>query len=154
MGFRNPEILLVVLSLFYMILMLIVSFVEFSGRDALKHLSILDKEIPYWACGLLSVFLVISSYFALALWRIFVRTATRADIYGQRVDSCLNTTKKLSLLDFYMIFNCVIVLLWAGVAYWISEKEFWFIYGAFAPLAIMFFAKGYVYFVLNEYDYF
>jgi len=38
-GFRNPEILLTILTLFYMILMLVISFADFQGLD-LKHLEI------------------------------------------------------------------------------------------------------------------
>ena len=43
---------------------------------------------------------------------------------------------------------------WAGVAFWATDQGFCFIFGSLGPLAMMFFAKGYVYFVLNEYDYF
>jgi len=57
-------------------------------------------------------------------------------------------------MDFYIIFNFCLCMCWAGFAFWATDKGFVFIYGALAPFSIMFFAKGYVYFVLNEYDYF
>ena len=48
----------------------------------------------------------------------------------------------------------VVVELWAGCAWWVTEDPFWFLYGGLAALALLYFARGYVYFVLNEYDYF
>ena len=54
----------------------------------------------------------------------------------------------------YMFLNLVMALLWAACAWWATDWEFWLLYGGLAALALMFFARGYVYFVLNAHDYF
>ena len=87
-GFRNPEVLLTILTLFYMILMFVVPAVE-SSLPELRHIIVAGAELPYWGCGLLTVLMALSLYAALALARILIRTATRADIYGAEVQSCL-----------------------------------------------------------------
>ena len=44
--------------------------------------------------------------------------------------------------------------MWCGIAYWITRKAHLFMYGLMGPLILMFFARAYVFFALNEYEVF
>ena len=86
--FSNPEVLLLLLSIFYMILMIVISSIELKGVTLSPVAVTLSdgsrKELSYWAIALLSTILVMSVFFIVSLFRISVRKAKRTEQYGQK----------------------------------------------------------------------
>ena len=87
-GFNNPELLLILLSILYFILMCVAS--AMGGDDNITGTAIKTVDftvnktykLEFWQAGLLSIFLVVSLYFVIALIRIYSRKATGAEQYS------------------------------------------------------------------------
>ena len=109
-------------------------------------------KLEYWQVGLLSNFLVISFYFVLALYRIYVRKATEAEALDQK-KSCLKKWKQIGPMGFFSTFVFLVCWIWGLVAYAITSQAYLTLSMAVGSMALLSFCRGYVYFILNEYDY-
>jgi hypothetical protein len=86
----NPAVLLLILSVFYILLLLAVTIMEAAEMQGLelKRVSV-DAENPertlgYVVAGFLTVVFVFTFYFFLALFRIMVRKAGQTDLYSRK----------------------------------------------------------------------
>lgn len=53
-----------------------------------------------------------------------------------------------------MAISFLVCCIWSGIAFWVTRKPYCLVVGTVGPLAIMLYARGYVYLSLNDFDYF
>lgn len=116
-------------------------------------------EIGYVGFAGLTILLVISYYFIVALWRIMVRKAKSTDLYSAKNAppksfTCYCKNRIFDVMQFYMAMSFIVCCMWSGIAYWVTRKPYALVIGTVGPLAVMFYARGYVYLSLNDFDYF
>ena len=105
--------------------------------------------------GLLSIFFVLSFYFFVALIRIYARKATGAEQFGEaKKKSILRKFDFIGPMGFFIIFVFVICWIWGLILYAITSIAYFIVFGTLGSMAILAFTRGYVYFTINEYDYF
>mmetsp|Transcript_25040 Transcript_25040/g.38848 ORF Transcript_25040/g.38848 Transcript_25040/m.38848 type:complete len:519 (+) Transcript_25040:941-2497(+) len=154
----NPEVLLLILSIFYVVLMAVISTIEITGvylSPFVLQGATEKKEFEYWVVAFLSILLVFSFFFLVGLFRISVRKAKRIEQFGaQSSVSMFKQVSFLSLLSFYEVFSFIACAIWSGIAFWITEEEYYLIYGVFGSATLILFARAFVYFALNDFDYF
>lgn len=88
-----------------------------------------------------------------------VRKAKQTDLYSKRnvADNAFTCYKKnpyIDILTMYILISFILCAIWSGVAFWATSKAYVLIGGLIGPLVIMFYGRGFVYFALNDFDYF
>jgi hypothetical protein len=127
------------------------------ATPATYYTAIGECSIPLkpWHVGLLSIFFVTSFYFMIALFRIYARKATGAEQFGEaKKKSILRRFDFIGPMGFFIIFVFIICWIWGLVLYAITDIAIFIVLGIFGSIAILAFTRGYVYFTINEYDYF
>ena len=104
---------------------------------------------------MLSIFFILSFYFFVALFRIYARKATGAEQFGEaKKKSILRRFDFIGPMGFFIIFAFTICWIWGLILYAITGYAYTIVLGIFGSIAILAFTRGYVYFIINEYDYF
>jgi hypothetical protein len=157
---QNPELLQLVLTIFYFVLMLIVSAVDFKGVQLQPAIVMpktpYERKFEYWEVAGYSVLLVCSWFFLVGCYRQLIRKAKRMEIYDLRESqtSFFNRFRdQLSLLSFYLIFSWLAFILWSTLAFWITRWVEFILFGIFGSGCLLCFARAYTYFALNDFEY-
>lgn len=167
-GFNNPEFLFFLLSLLFFILMIIVKFVDLkqfgiiiapftivwtSYNKKTKLVEVNPTIIDYPAVGGLSIFLIGSFYTMVALFRLSARKITGADKY----DSNKSVFGKFKYIGPMGIFNILCFLcftIWGVLAHQLTKKAYLISLMALGSMGLLAFARGFMFFILNDFDYF
>lgn len=161
----NPAVLLLILSVFYILLLVAVTIMEAAEMEGLelRRLSVdaanPERTLGYVVAGGLSVLLVFTFYFFLALFRIMVRKAAQTDLYSRKNApansfTCYKKNPHVDIMTAYILISFILCAIWSGVAFWATSKPHVLIGGLIGPLVIAFYGRGFVYFALNDFDYF
>lgn len=161
-GARRPELLLGILTVYFAALVGIVSSIKIAGVD-LKPIQIPQqdgsaaKELSYPVVAGLSVVLAISMYCFASFYRLLVRKATRMEIYDSRktaTASCCTGKDCLSLLGLYLLLSFTCCTFWSVFGFWITKRLQYLYLGILGSASFLAYVYAYLYFVLNEFDYF
>ena len=83
----NPELLQLILTIFYFILMLVVSAVEIKGVFLMPAIVMpgtsMEKEFEYWEVAGYSVLLMLSWFFLVGCYRQLIRKAKKMEVWDK-----------------------------------------------------------------------
>jgi len=129
-GARSPELLLGILTVYFAVLVGLVSSIKIAGVD-LKPIQIPQKdgsaakELSYPVVAGLSIVLAISTYFCAGFYRLLVRKATRMEIYDSRKTqsaSCCTGKDCLGQLNLYLLLTFVCCAFWSAFGFWVTRR--------------------------------
>lgn len=157
--FNNPELLLGILSVFYIILMFVIYGINIKGVTLRKfYINRKDKdplELSYGIAAVLSLILVLSFYFLVGAFRLSVRKARKLDIYGQKVAKTIFSQQKFfSVLTVYQILAWLACVGWTCVGAFVYNSKVSLVYGVFGSGCLILFSRAYIFFALNGMFYF
>lgn len=152
--------MLLFLTILYIIFIIIIEAISpknlsefilnYSNPDKSTH-----KKLRPIVAALFSILLIFTFYFVLACIRIMIRKATRCQQYGQEdVQSLLKNFKYVDLMTLYMVFCWLAFVIWAVIGNWILKSTPFLLWGIIGSLVILSFGRAYVFFALNDWDYF
>jgi len=155
----NPELLQLILTIFYFILMLVVSAVEIKGVFLMPAIVMpgtsMEKEFEYWEVAGYSVLLMLSWFFLVGCYRQLIRKAQRMEVYdkGSQTSLFSRFSDYISLLSIYLIFSWIACILWSVLGYWVTGWIEFISFGIFGSACTICFARAYTYFALNDFEY-
>ena len=167
-GFNNPEVLFFVLSLLFFTLMLVVKFVDLkqyniiiapftvvwtSYNQKLKLETVHPTVIDYPVVGALSIFLVGSFYCMLALFRLSARKVTGAEKYDSN-KSVFGKFKHIGPMGIFTILVFICSTIWGVLANVLTKKAYLISLMALGSMGLLAFCRGFMFFILNDFDYF
>ena len=152
--FSNPELLQLILTILYMALLSILSVVEIKGVFLMPAI-VWDRELEYWQVGCYTIGFVFSLFFCIGCYRLLKRKAFRMEVFDNRKTKSifLRFNKYLSLMSIYLILTWFAFVTWSIILYANTESFNFISLGIFGSGAILCFARAYVYFILNDYNY-
>jgi len=152
--FSNPELLQLILTILYMALLSVLSVVEITGVYLMPAI-VWDKELEYWQVGLYTIGFVFSLFFCIGCYRLMKRKAFRMEVFDNRKTKSifLRFSKYLSLMSIYLILTWLALVTWSIILYAKTESFNFISLGVFGSGAVLCFARAYVYFILNDYNY-
>lgn len=56
-------------------------------------------------------------------------------------------------MSIYMIITWIAIIIWAFIAFWITDSKFFPVWGTAGSGCILSFARAYVFFSMNDFDY-
>ena len=105
----------------------------------------------------LSIILAISTYFGVGSYRLLVRKATRMEIYDTHkpeTASCCTGRDYLGQLHLYLLLTFVCCTFWSVFGWWMTQRVQYLYLGILGSASFLAYVSAYLYFVLNEFDYF
>jgi len=109
------------------------------------------RSFETWQVAGYSILFVISFYFMVSTFRIFVRKIRKVENKGQTGSLFDRLQKYVSQLTLYMIFSWLGCILWGSLGWWVTGYFEWISFGIFGTAAILNFARAFIYFTLNGY---
>lgn len=107
---------------------------------------------PIFAC-LFSILLVLSFYFLMGLVRLMIRKSQKCEQYGASDAQSFLKNKYVDLMSIYMFLTWLVIIVWAFIAFWITHSNFFPVWGTAGSGCILCFARAYVYFTMNDFEY-
>jgi hypothetical protein len=157
---QNPEALQFILTVFYMILMVVVSSVEITGvvltPATVMQGTDLEHNFEYWEVALFSVLFVFSLFFLIGCYRQLVRKAKKMEVFNKSNQKSLfnKFSHILSLMSFYLIFSWLAFVVWSLLAFKTTRWFEFITFGILGSGSVLCLARAYVYFTLNDFEYF
>ena len=144
---RTPSALLFLITVLYILLLFVVRTIKLDGVD-IKPFRIYNqdepegKEVSWRILGVLSVFLIISVYFLVGLWRLFIRKSQKMDVSARTSDSMksiLKNNKMCNIWMFYWLFSLTVCIFWSAIVSWLTSYGSIFIYGTLSSISVLFY---------------
>ena len=148
----SPEILLLILTLLYFVLISFLANVKINGVDLASWYLFGMKEIGFVKMSILSIVFSITFYVYLVLVRLFIRKAKKMEAFESKKALKVETLNVTSWMLF-VFFAALFSFYWSYFAWTVSDSFGILIIGVFGTLCILSYTQAYLYFVCNEFDY-
>ena len=150
----NPLWLLLILTLEYIVLLIIVEFVDFEGKK-LIYLQFGNgvKLETYQAAGL-TFYIVLTFYLIFSLGRVMYRRATKCERYNTGATDGLDKCKAVDRMLFYIIFLSLVSCGWGVIFFLMFKSNTMIIYATVGVPSVLLFGRALVFLRLNDFDYF
>lgn len=99
----------------------------------------------------LSYYSVLTLFLIFCLGRIYIRKATKCEKYGTE-GNCFARVKVIDTMTFYIMFLWLVGAGWGGFLFWALKSNTSIIYGTCGTPCVLFYLRGLVFFILNEFD--